>query len=84
MLTESGSDLRFENDQWTLRVRVGSVLDPHSLVHRPTGRVVCDESYCYHFVAAATDGSGYAGPPAYRSTDGSTGQPAAVLTNRPE
>jgi hypothetical protein len=55
--------LEFANDEWRLRVEVGTRLNPFELVHMASGRVVADEDYCYQLTVAGTSDSGYHGGP---------------------
>ncbi len=61
-LTESASELHFDTPEWGLRVRVGDRLDPYRLEHKPSGRLIADQSYCYQLVIGAIGHSGYTGP----------------------
>ena len=58
-----GRELVLVSPHWRLRVDYGPQLDPHELVHRPSGRVVADESYCYQLTVSGVTGSGFHGGP---------------------
>jgi hypothetical protein len=58
-----GLELAVTSPHWRLRIDFGQQLDPYELVHRASGRVVADESYCYRLAVSGVTTSGFRGGP---------------------